>query len=266
MPQSMTEILAAMNDGTLPEGSDVNAMLKTASDTAINSAVSTAVEKATNGLSTKNDELLGIIKGLKDSAVALPDDFDQELYDTMLKDHKDKEAENLRAEERWDELRQNLETKHAEDMDAANAVSSGLESALSAQLIDNAATTQILAEKGSATLLLPHIKANLKMVHTEQGYSTIVVDRFGKERPSLSKAGEMMSISELVNEFKANEQFAGAFMAPNSGGGASGSGAGGASSVKNPFKRGKDYSLTNQARLVKTNPELATKLKAAATA
>ncbi len=264
MPQSVNEILAAMADNTLPEGSDVGAMLKVASETAINTAVTTGVDRVTAGLKTKNEELLANVKDLKNNAVVLPEGFDQELYDTMIKEHKDKEEENLRAEERWDDLRKNLETKHEDALTEANNTNVGLSSALSAQLIDNAATTQILAEKGNATLLLPHVKASLKMVKNGEEYATIVVDRYGKERPSLSKAGEMMSISELVNEYKADEMFAGAFMAPNSGGGASGSGGSGASSTKNPFVRGDNYSLTEQAKLVKSNPELAVKLRAVA--
>jgi len=52
---------------------------------------------------------------------------------------------------------------------------------------------------------------------------------------------------------------------PNAGGGATGSGSGGAGySGKNPFKRGPDWNLTEQMKLTKRDPKLAERLKAAA--
>ena len=52
---------------------------------------------------------------------------------------------------------------------------------------------------------------------------------------------------------------------PNAGGGATGSNPGsGAAPVKNPFKRGADWNLTEQMKLSKRDPKLADRLKAAA--
>jgi len=51
---------------------------------------------------------------------------------------------------------------------------------------------------------------------------------------------------------------------PSAGGGATGSGAGGAVGAKNPFRKGADWNLTEQMRLLKTNPAVAAHLKAAA--
>jgi hypothetical protein len=54
----------------------------------------------------------------------------------------------------------------------------------------------------------------------------------------------------------------------NAGGGAAGNGSGGAAGgggpQKNPFKRGADWNLTEQMRLLKADPALAQRLKAAA--
>ncbi len=51
---------------------------------------------------------------------------------------------------------------------------------------------------------------------------------------------------------------------PSAGGGATGNSSGGAASAKNPFRKGADWNLTEQMRLLRTNPALAGQLKAAA--
>jgi hypothetical protein len=50
----------------------------------------------------------------------------------------------------------------------------------------------------------------------------------------------------------------------NSGSGASGGGSGGVGQRKNPFRRGPDWNVTEQMRLLKTDPRYAERLKAAA--
>jgi hypothetical protein len=50
----------------------------------------------------------------------------------------------------------------------------------------------------------------------------------------------------------------------NAGGGAAGNGSGGVAPRKNPFKRGPEWNLTEQMRLLNTDPPLAARLKAAA--
>ena len=50
----------------------------------------------------------------------------------------------------------------------------------------------------------------------------------------------------------------------NAGGGAAGNGSGGVGQRANPFKRGPEWNLTEQMRLLKTDPGLAARLKAAA--
>src|SRR5207248_643496 len=50
----------------------------------------------------------------------------------------------------------------------------------------------------------------------------------------------------------------------SAGGGATGNSGGAAASAKNPFRKGADWNLTEQMRLLKTNPAQAAQLKAAA--
>ncbi len=50
----------------------------------------------------------------------------------------------------------------------------------------------------------------------------------------------------------------------NAGSGAAGNGSGGVVGVKNPFRKGADWNVTEQMRLLKSDPQLAARLKAAA--
>jgi hypothetical protein len=50
----------------------------------------------------------------------------------------------------------------------------------------------------------------------------------------------------------------------NAGGGASGNGTGGVGGARNPFRKGPDWNLTEQMRLLRNNPGLAERMKAGA--
>jgi hypothetical protein len=221
-------------------------------------------QSVTEGLKNKNHELISTIKKLKQSASDVPDDFDSELWNSLIKDKEDKKTTKLRDEEKWDELKNSLTQAHSASVVKLESRNEALRSALSDQLIDNAAVTAINEAKGNAALLLPHIKARLQMIADDDGtFSAVVSDTSGSQAYSKIKAGEVMGLDELVGEFKANESYAAAFMPENSGGGAGGSGSAGTNGM-NPFAKGKGFSYTKQAAMVKSNPNLASQMKSAA--
>jgi hypothetical protein len=90
-------------------------------------------------------------------------------------------------------------------------------------LIDNAAVKALSEAKGSAKLLLPHVKTRTRLRKTDAGqYVVEVVDENGTARIS-PKAGSQdpMTISELISEMRGSDDYASAFAAS----GANGSGA-----------------------------------------
>lgn len=252
---TLEELIAAIKDGTVDKDLDLASILQKSLDT--NTA-------AIGGMKTKNANLMTTNKALKKSVDSLPGDFDQELWETMVAEHSSKEDDKLKAEGKWNELKEQLMTQHTDDLGKKDEFIASLRNALSTQLIDNAAVKAITEAEGNAALLLPHVKANLLMTEGEGGiFSAIVADSAGEAKFSKLKAGEAMGIEELVNEFKANETYAAAFTAPNSGGGAGGSGSKGFNG-KNPFLKGDDFNYTEQAKMNKANPELAAQMKSAA--
>jgi hypothetical protein len=77
--------------------------------------------------------------------------------------------------------------------------------------------------------------------------------RHGKDGPMTLEEWVDTQVSEAPHLFESN-----------AGGGAAGNGSGGVGQRKNPFRRGPDWNLTEQMRLLKTDPRLAERLKAAA--
>ena len=229
----------------------------------LESGIKSIVAAEISAVNEKNSELLGKLKTQKAVIDALPEDYSAEAWNDMSKKVADGNLATLKNTEQLDALRKQLGDAHAQDMVKLNDKTKALTRALETELIDNAAKSALIEAKGNAPLLLPHVKGNLKVVAAEDGtYSTVVVGANGEERYSLSKAGEKMGVAELVGEFRANPVYQGAFDAPNGGGGTPPPGGNGGG--KNPFKKGPDYSVTEQSILANKSPEIAAQMKAAA--
>lgn len=248
----------------LGEESDITDLLE---------AFESEADARTNGLVKNKEKLLTQISKLKKHQA--PEDLDVEAYQAYLEEKDKMDAEKAKLEEeqlaaagQWDRLKGDMistyESQIGELKSDFESKVSTLQNALDKELIENVAIKAIDKEQGNAALLLPHIKPHLKTVQGEDGnFSTQVVDTNGEMRLD-PKTGEAFDVKSLVNEFKANETFAGAFPVQNSG---SGLPAGQANkSFKgqvNPFKAD-TKNLTEQGRLRRENPQLAEQMAAAA--
>jgi hypothetical protein len=108
-------------------------------------------------------------------------------------------------------------------IELANAVKAkdteigGMRGSLEKYLVDAAATAALAAEKGNTTLLMPHVKSQVKVVADAEGnYGVRVVDAQGNVR--FGANAQEMGIADLVTEMKANKTFAGAFESTQAGG------------------------------------------------
>lgn len=115
-----------------------------------------------------------------------------------------------------------LLTKHSESLSTKQVEVDGLTSQLEKVLIINAATLAISAQKGNPKLLLPHVLAQTRMRKSDNGQ--FIVDVIGDD--GIARVGDAsggaMSIPQLIEEMKGQDDFSVAF----AGSGASGSGAG----------------------------------------
>ncbi|MBP8310812.1 MAG: hypothetical protein KAY46_26280 [Burkholderiaceae bacterium] len=121
----------------------------------------------------------------------------------------------------FDKLKaQMVEQSEREKTDLRNIIKSK-DAAIERYLIDAQATAAISEMKGIPVLLLPHVKAAVKVVEDNGDFVTRVVDAQGN--PRVNSKGEFLSIRDLVDEMRQNEVFGRAFEPT----GATGSGAGG---------------------------------------
>lgn len=116
-------------------------------------------------------------------------------------------------------IRSQLAARHQGELAAKDAQLDRMRGALERQLIDAAAGSEIVAQRGAPALLLPHLRAALEVVEDEAGSFIVrVVDANGK--PRLDERGRPLPVKDLVAELRQSEDFARAF----DGGGLTGSG------------------------------------------
>lgn len=235
---------------------------------------SALVDNTTKGLKQKRDDLLEANKKLKDNQ--LPDNFDMSEYDKLIeekekliKDKEDAEHDKLVQTEAWDTLKDKLNQTNKQAFDTMVSEKDKALNQITRSYFEEKKTNDITkaleAEKANATLLTPHIMPNLDVVLNPESnkYETIVVDALGKQR-TVDETGDVMTITNLVNDFKANEAFAIAFPEANKGSGQGANLPAGHAGASNPFKKGDTWNLTEQAKMRKTNPDLAKAMQKAA--
>jgi hypothetical protein len=124
-----------------------------------------------------------------------------------------------------EKLKQEFVTAHQGELTKRDNRNTALQNQLYSLLVDNSATTAILEAKGSAELLIPQIRSQVKVLEDDGKFAVFVVDSAGDKRFS-GVTGQPVSIKELVAEMKGDKRFARAFdsEAPSGGGMRPGSG------------------------------------------
>jgi hypothetical protein len=132
----------------------------------------------------------------------------------------------------WEKLKAQMTDAHKAELSKKDEAIAAREKALSKHLVDAAAVTALAAAKGSAALLLPHIRAAVKVVEEDGEYVVRVIDKTGS--PRVNGKGDFLTIEDLVGEMRQSEEYGRAFDASGTtGGGAQGSGgASGAKTIK----------------------------------
>lgn len=131
----------------------------------------------------------------------------------------------------WDKLKQQMLDQHKGELSKKDEAIAAREKALSRHLVDAAAVTALAEAKGSAALLLPHIRAAVKVIEEDGEYVVRVLDKTGN--PRVDGKGEFLSIKDLVSEMRQSDEYGRAFDATGTtGGGATGGGGGGGKTIK----------------------------------
>lgn len=135
------------------------------------------------------------------------------------------EADKLGKSGEWDKLKDQMATQQKAELSKKDERILTLTKSLERRLIDADATAAIAAAKGVPALLLPHVRAAVKVIEDGGDFKVQVVDAAGN--PRVNGKGEFLSIADLVSEMRQSDVFGRAFEpSGTTGGGAANSGAG----------------------------------------
>lgn len=138
-----------------------------------------------------------------------------EIEALLAKQAEAEEARALKAGE-FDKIKAQIIEKHAGELEAERAKLTKKDRAIERFLVDAAATRAIAEAKGSAGLLLPHVRASVKVVEEGDEYTVRIVDAKGD--PRVNAKGDYLSIADLVAEMRESEIYGRAFEATGAGG------------------------------------------------
>ena len=144
--------------------------------------------------------LAGVV-GLEDGEEATPEKI-KEAIEKLVQQPGQSKAN-------FERMKADLLKSHDTALKAKDGEIAAANSALTKYLVDSAATTAIVAEKGVPALLLPYIKQHVKVVKEDDDFHVRVVDDDGAFRGG--STGGHMTIAELVKELKADATFGRAF-------------------------------------------------------
>lgn len=121
-----------------------------------------------------------------------------ELVEARKKAEEDK-AKNAGE---WDKLKNQLNEKHQNELKQRDQSVASMKATLEKYLINSQAVSAIAAEKGIPELLLPHVQRFTRVVEQDGEYAVQIVDAKGD--PRINAKGEPLTISDLIQEMKAD--------------------------------------------------------------
>jgi len=136
----------------------------------------------------------------------------------LLEAHRVAEEEKHKKAGDWDKLREQMNEAHAKALKEKDAALDKMKASLENHLVVAEATRALSEAKGSPALLLPHVRASVRVVEKDGQFGVQVVDAKGDLR--VNSKGDPISIPDLVSEMRESEVFGRAF----DGSGRSGSG------------------------------------------
>jgi len=172
----------------------------------------TALED-TSGLKNTLGRLRNDIQNLKDQLKTFEGIEDPEAALEALS--KVDEIKNWDGDKKVQEAiaanKNQLVRAHQKEKDELRKEVESTQGQLKKVLVENAAVKAITDAGGKVKVLLPHVTSAIQMKKNDTGeYSVSVVDSDGIQRVGDSQ-GNPMTIPQLVEEYKQNDDFAGAF-------------------------------------------------------
>jgi hypothetical protein len=192
--------------------------------------VDALIAEREGGLKSNRDQVLTEKKALEKQLEKYKN-VDPDKYAQLVAQAEQAERDRASKEGDFKALEKQLIDKHTTEIEKRESRITQLTRALEQRLIDAEAAGVIAELKGSVKGLLPHVKPHIRVVEVDGEFVAQVVD--GKGNPRIGDAkGNPMSIKQLVEEMKSDNELARLFEGTgSSGGGASRSSAAGGGGV-----------------------------------
>jgi hypothetical protein len=237
-------------------GEDV---VKALSDPKIADALGKYVTSREQGLITKRDELLGKVNSHKSFIDGLGG---EEKIKSLAQVATEAEAKRVAAEASSNDVeavRKSLTGKIGERDEHINKLLTEKREAKVKSRVSRAVTEAC----GDAELLAPHITSRLRSEITEDGEVKITVLKDGQ--PMLVGTDAKPAVlKDLMEDMKKNTSFAKLFASSGASGSGASAGVKNLTGVVNPWTKGKDWNMTKQMEILRSSPESAATMKAAA--
>ena len=192
--------------------------------------VEAKVQETVAGLKANQAELIKEAKAAK-AKLAGYEGVDPEKYKQLEAAAAEADRKKAAAEGDFKSLEQQLVKKYEGEKEVLSGETKRLRGSMEKYLVDSAAATELARHSDSPKMLLPHIRAQMKVVEHEGEFYARVIDANGNVRIGAGQGSTPMSLTELIEEMKQDKEFAPAFRGTgSSGGGASKSNAGGGGS------------------------------------
>ncbi|AWJ93838.1 hypothetical protein Sp245p_28885 (plasmid) [Azospirillum baldaniorum] len=219
--------------------------------------------EANKAIEEKRNELLHENKSLKEKFK----DIDLDEYVRLRQEAAEAQERLRQAEEEklkksgdFEAIKKRLQDDFQAQVKVKDERIATLYRNLEQKLVDAELTAAISAEKGIPQILLPLLKNRVKVTEVEGQFITEVIGEDGQRM--YGQDGKPAGLGDLVKSFKANEIYGRCFESPMAGGSGSRTVSTGAlDGIKNPWSK-ENWNVTEQFRLMKSNPEQASALKA----
>lgn len=180
------------------------------------------------GMRKNKAELLADLGKAKDALRAY-DGIDPAKHAELLKAHEDAERAALEGKGQWQVLEQQLKEqnaqrekqlldKHQKDLEEHQASIKSLSSALEAKLVDAEVVSALSKHTSAVKLLEPHVKSQVKVFNEDGKFIAKVIDKDGNPRIGDAQ-GTPMTIQQLVEEMKVQDDYLRGFDGNTVGGG-----------------------------------------------
>lgn len=143
----------------------------------------------------------------------------------LLEAQAQAERDKLTKGGEWDKLKGQMAEQHKTELGRKDERIGTLTKSLERRLVDADATAAIAAAKGVPALLLPHVRAQVRVIEDGGEFRAQVVDAAGN--PRVNGKGEFLSITDLVGEMRSDDIFGRAFEATGTAGSGAQGGSGG---------------------------------------